>query len=111
MTMQARHVLLCISLIIVTHAAANDEEDENLPPLELLGFIADFSDEDEGWTDPEVVEDMFSLDDAEPAENEGSELFRDSVKQDESTRKQDSGLNNETAGQGKETAENEPTAQ
>ena len=109
--MQARHVLLCISLIIVTHAAANDEEEDNLPPLELLGFIADFSDDEEGWTDPAVVEDLFSLDDTEPAQDEGSQLFRENAKQYEEPSKQDSLLNNETAGREKETADNEPTAQ
>ena len=51
-------LVLCVSLFNQP-TLADDEED--LPALELLGFIADFSDEDEGWTDPESVENLFSL--------------------------------------------------
>ena len=74
--MRVRHVLLslCISLLtqIVTQIAAATEEEE-LPALELLGFIADFSDDDEGWVDPQELEELLSLvsDTAEP--NEDSE--------------------------------------
>ncbi|MCZ6829936.1 MAG: hypothetical protein O7F73_10185 [Gammaproteobacteria bacterium] len=72
--MRVRHVLLslCISLLtqIVTQIAAATEEEE-LPALELLGFIADFSDDDEGWVDPQELEELLSLvsDTAEPHED------------------------------------------
>jgi hypothetical protein len=59
--MRARYVLfiLCISLNITSLTA---EEEDDLPPLELLGFIADFSDEDEGWTDPHEINTMLPID-------------------------------------------------
>ena len=59
--MRARYAwfFLCVSLLSQP-ATAGEEEDE-LPPLELLGFIADFSDDEEGWTDPETIEDLFSM--------------------------------------------------
>jgi hypothetical protein len=60
---------LCISLL-PQFATATEEEapaveeasaaDEKLPELELLGFIADFSDDEEGWVDPGELEEMFS---------------------------------------------------
>ena len=58
--MRVRYVLLSLFISLLTHAAAATEEEE-LPALELLGFIADFSDENEGWVDPQELEELFSL--------------------------------------------------
>jgi hypothetical protein len=59
-TMRVRHVLLSVCILLLSQIATATEE-EDLPPLELLGFIADFSDEDEGWVDPQELEELFSL--------------------------------------------------
>ena len=58
--MRVRYVLLILCLSILTQIAAATEEEE-LPELELLGFIADFSDDEEGWVDPQQLEELFSL--------------------------------------------------
>ena len=68
--MRARYVLLSLCLSLLTQNAAATEEEE-LPELELLGFIADFSDDEEGWVDPQQLEELFSLggETEEPGEN------------------------------------------
>ncbi len=58
--MRVRYVLLSLCLSILTQIAAATEAEE-LPELELLGFIADFSDDEEGWVDPQQLEELFSL--------------------------------------------------
>jgi len=75
--MRVRYVLLCLCLSLLTQIAAATEEKEpsagrepsageepsaegELPALELLGFIADFSDDDEGWVDPQELEELFA---------------------------------------------------
>ena len=60
--------LLTIFTSTVTSPGRADEEteDTDLPPLELLGFIADFSDNQEGWVDPQEIEGIFNLDGEEP---------------------------------------------
>ena len=74
--MRARYawIVLCISL---TSYPATAQEEDDLPPLELLGFIADFSDDEEGWTDPETIEDLFSTD--ESGSQTGDEGAEDEV--------------------------------
>jgi hypothetical protein len=57
--MRVRYVLLSLCLSLLTQIAAATEEEE-LPALELLGFIADFSDDDEGWVDPQELEELFA---------------------------------------------------
>ena len=58
--MRVRHVLLLLCLSLLAHAATAAEEEE-LPALELLGYIADFSDDEEGWVDPQELDELFSL--------------------------------------------------
>ncbi len=60
--------LLTIFASTVTSPGRADEEteDQDLPPLELLGFIADFSDNQEGWVDPQEIDGIFNLDGEEP---------------------------------------------
>ena len=81
--MRVRYVLLSLCLSLLTQIAAATEknepsarggpsareepsaerepsEQEELPALELLGFIADFSDDDEGWVDPQELEELFA---------------------------------------------------
>ena len=60
--MRVRHVLLLLCLSLLAHAATAAEEEE-LPALELLGFIADFSDDEAGWVDPQELEELTSLED------------------------------------------------
>jgi hypothetical protein len=50
--------LIGLATAFSAHVAAQEDE---LPPLELLGFIADFSDEEEGWVDPQEIEGIFTL--------------------------------------------------
>ncbi len=70
--MQVRAVLLglCISLLAQIATATEEEE---LPPLELLGFLADFSDDEEGWVDPQELEELFSLGSETAEPDPGSE--------------------------------------
>ena len=67
--MRARHVLLSFCISVLPQVAAATESDE-LPPLELLGFIADFSDEEEGWVDPQELDEMLSLDGGKQGQEE-----------------------------------------
>jgi hypothetical protein len=46
-------------LILLTTTFASAQSEEELPTLELLGFIADFSDAD-GWVDPQNLEGLLS---------------------------------------------------
>jgi hypothetical protein len=68
--MRARYawIFICVSLLCQTAKA--DEQEDELPPLELLGYIADFSDGEEGWTDPESIDDLFSLEQREETETD-----------------------------------------
>ena len=63
--MRARQWILacCLTLTTSTFSALTSAEEDALPPLELLGFIADFSDEEEGWVDPQEIEGIFTLGD------------------------------------------------
>jgi len=68
--MRVRYVLLSLCLSLLTQISAATEEEPSaggkpsaegeLPALELLGFIADFSDDDEGWVDPQELEELFA---------------------------------------------------
>ncbi len=51
----------CLTLNASTFPGLATAEEEELPGLELLGFIADFSDEEEGWLDPQEIEGIFTL--------------------------------------------------
>ena len=68
--MRASHAWIVLCVCLLTPPVTADEEEDELPPLELLGFIADFSDDEEGWTDPETIEDLFSLN-GNKGENDG----------------------------------------
>lgn len=61
--MRARQWILacCLTLHTSTFPGLATAEEEELPGLELLGFIADFSDEEEGWLDPQEIEGIFAL--------------------------------------------------
>ncbi len=56
--------LACAVAVAPSRAPAGDPAagGAEAPPLELLGFIADFSDEEEGWVDPREIESIFALD-------------------------------------------------
>ncbi len=69
--MRVRYALLSLCLSQLTQIAAASEAAE-LPPLELLGYIADFSDDEEGWVDPQELEELFSLG-SDAADAPGSE--------------------------------------
>ncbi|MCY4426185.1 MAG: hypothetical protein OXC05_04035 [Halieaceae bacterium] len=56
--MRVRHLALACSLTFTI--SINAAEEEELPPLELLGFIADFSSEEEGWVDPQQLEELLT---------------------------------------------------
>lgn len=47
-----------LAILLLFNATISPAQEEELPPLELLGFIADFSDEN-GWVDPENLEGLF----------------------------------------------------
>jgi hypothetical protein len=70
--MRARYAWTFICASLLCQPATAEQEEVDLPPLELLGYIADFSDEEEGWTDPESIDDLFSLGQRGESE-EGSE--------------------------------------
>ncbi len=57
--MRARELTLALCLFLTTSTITAKEEE--IPPLELLGFIADFSDEEDGWVDPGEIEGLFNL--------------------------------------------------
>ncbi len=48
-----------LAILLLFNAAISPAQEEELLPLELLGFIADFSDGDD-WVDPENLEGLFS---------------------------------------------------
>ncbi len=54
--MRVRQLVIATSLLV--SASINATGEEELPPLELLGFIADFSNEREGWVDSGLLEEM-----------------------------------------------------
>jgi len=62
-----------LAILLLFNATISLAQEEEPPPLELLGFIADFSD-DNGWVDPENLEGLFndieSKDDATEGNNE-----------------------------------------
>ena len=56
--MRVRQLVLACSLTFTI--SINAAEEEELPPLELLGFIADFSSEEEAWVDPQQLEELLT---------------------------------------------------
>ena len=56
--MRVRQLVLACSLTFTI--SINAAEEEELPPLELLGFIADFSSEEEGWVDPQQLQELLT---------------------------------------------------
>ena len=66
---------LVLAISLVLSASINATGEEELPPLELLGFIADFSNEREGWVDSGLLEEMlaFELENGQGPGEAGSE--------------------------------------
>ena len=48
-----------LAMLLLFNTAVSSAQKQELPPLELLGFIADFSDGN-SWMDPENLEGLFN---------------------------------------------------
>ena len=87
---RAKPSWLAIALTLtINHALAGDNTDqagdsgeEKLPPLELLGFLADFSDES-GWVDPAELDGMFGEQDKVPADQDAEEAVAEESNSEE----------------------------
>jgi hypothetical protein len=70
-----------LAILLLFYAAISPAQEEELPPLELLGFIADFSDGND-WVDPENLEGLFN-DNVDNSEQPQEVTEGNSEKQDE----------------------------